>query len=163
MALLPPLIAYVRVSTSRQGKSGLGLEAQRDNIARFSKQEGYEVIGEYVEVETGKGADALERRPQLSAAINAARRRKASIVVAKLDLCVPKIRFCHIDGEGRQGQVVRRRRRGAQSCDGEGRPCSEIDGSSTHYNRRHIRVGSGAGALRQTRSCGRDIRGGWSR
>src|ERR1700730_6622769 len=79
------------------------------------------------------------------------------------DLCVPQIRFCNIDGEGRQGQVVRRRRRGAQSRDGEGRPCSEIDGSSTHYNRRHIRVGSGAGALRQTRSCGRDIRGGSSR
>jgi hypothetical protein len=58
--------------------------------------------------------------------------------------CVPKIRFCNIDGEGRQGQVVRRRRRGAQPRDGEGRPCSEIDGSSTHYNRRHIRVGSGA-------------------
>jgi hypothetical protein len=78
-------------------------------------------------------------------------------------LCVPKIRFCNIDGEGRPGQVVRRRRRGAQSRDGEGRPCSEIDGSSTHYNRRHIRVGSGTGALRQTRSCGRDIRGGSSR
>jgi hypothetical protein len=45
-------------------------------------------------------------------------------------LCVPKIRFCNIDGEGRQRQVVRRRRRGAQSRDGEGRPCSEIDGSS---------------------------------
>jgi hypothetical protein len=56
------------------------------------------------------------------------------------DLCVPKIRSCNIDGEGRQGQVVRRRRGGAQSRDGEGRPCSEIDGSSTHYNRRHIRV-----------------------
>src|SRR5258708_799500 len=78
-------------------------------------------------------------------------------------LCVPKIRFCNIGGEGRQGQVVRRRRRSAQSRDGEGRPCSEIDGFSTHYNRRHIRVGSGAGALCQTRSCGRDIRGGSSR
>src|ERR1700693_1777775 len=78
-------------------------------------------------------------------------------------VCVPKIRFCNIDGEGRQGQVVRRRRRGAQPRDGEGRPCSEIDGSSTHYNRRHIRGGSGAGALLQTRSCGRDIRGGSSR
>jgi hypothetical protein len=54
-------------------------------------------------------------------------------------------------------------RGGAQSRDGKGRPCSEIDGSSTHYNSRHIRVGSGAGALRQTRSCGRDIRGGSSR
>ena len=85
------------------------------------------------------------------------------VSISTLKLCVPKIRFCNIDGEGRQGQVVRRRRRGAQSRDGEGRPYSEIDGSSTHYNRRHIRVGSGAGALRQTRSCGRDIRGGSSR
>jgi hypothetical protein len=63
-------------------------------------------------------------------------------------VCVLKIRFCNIDGEGRQGQVVRRRRRGAQSRDGEGRPCSETDESSTHYDRWHIRVGSGAGALR---------------
>ena len=53
-------------------------------------------------------------------------------------LCVPKIRFCNIDGEGRQGQVLRQRRRGAQWRDGEGRPCPEIDGSSPHYNRRHI-------------------------
>src|SRR6201995_5713673 len=80
-----------------------------------------------------------------------------------IHLCVPKIRCCNIDGEGRQGQVVRRRRRGAQSRDGEGRPCSEIDGSSTHYNRRHIRGGSGGGPLRQPGSCGRDIRGGSSR
>src|ERR1700682_3398885 len=88
--------------------------------------------------------------------------REVQLNGSLLVLCVPKIRFCNIDGEGRQGQVVRRRRRGAQSRDGEGRPCSEIDGSSTHYSRRHIRVGSGAGALRQTRSCGRDIRGGSS-
>src|SRR4029077_13339720 len=87
----------------------------------------------------------------------------ASVIGASFYLCVPKIRFCNIDGEGRQGQVVRRRRRDAQSRDGEGRPCSEIDGSSTHYNRRHIRVGSGEDALRKTRSCGRDIRGGSSR
>jgi hypothetical protein len=58
----------------------------------------------------------------------------------EVGLYVPKSRFCNIDGEGRQGQVVRRRRRGAQSRDEEGRPCSEIDESSTHYNRRHIRV-----------------------
>src|SRR6476660_3804229 len=79
------LLAYIRVSTSRQGKSGLGMEAQRDNIARFAKVEGYDVVGEYLEVETGKGADALDRRPQLSAALNAAKKRGASVVVAKLD------------------------------------------------------------------------------
>jgi len=65
MAVPLPLIAYLGVSTSRQGRSGLGLEAQRDNIARFAQTEGCEVIGEYVEVETGKGSDALDRRPQL--------------------------------------------------------------------------------------------------
>src|SRR6202790_1330632 len=60
----------------------------------------------------------------------------SAVLKSPRDLCVPKIRFCHIDGEGRQGQVVRRRRRGAQSRDGEGRPCSGIDGSSTHYTTR---------------------------
>jgi DNA invertase Pin-like site-specific DNA recombinase len=87
------LLAYIRVSTSRQGKSGLGMEAQRDNIARFAKVEGYEVIGEYVEVETGKGSDALDRRPQLSAVLNAARKRGASVVVAKLDRLSRDVHF----------------------------------------------------------------------
>ena len=62
-----PIVAYLRVSTSRQGRSGLGLEAQRENITRFAAAEGYAVVSEYVEIETGKGADALERRPQLTA------------------------------------------------------------------------------------------------
>src|SRR3981081_3161045 len=57
-----PVVASLRVSTARQGRSGLGLEAQRENISRFAAAEGYEVVGEFVEVETGKGADALERR-----------------------------------------------------------------------------------------------------
>src|SRR3954452_21651381 len=56
-------VAYVRVSTSQQGKSGLGIEAQREAIARFCETEGYAVEAEHVEVETGKGSDALERRP----------------------------------------------------------------------------------------------------
>ena len=54
-----PIVAYLRVSTSRQGRSGLGLEAQRENITRFAAAEGYAVVSEYVEIETGKGADAL--------------------------------------------------------------------------------------------------------
>ena len=87
------LLAYIRVSTSRQGKSGLGMEAQRDNIARFAKVEGYDVVGEYLEVETGKGSDALDRRPQLSAALNAARKRGASVVVAKLDRLSRDVHF----------------------------------------------------------------------
>jgi DNA invertase Pin-like site-specific DNA recombinase len=69
-----PLIAYIRVSTSKQGRSGLGLEAQRENIQKFAEAEGYEVVAEYLEVETGKGADALDRRPKLAAALAEARK-----------------------------------------------------------------------------------------
>ena len=50
----------------------MGIEAQREHIERFAAAEGYEVIGEYVEVETGKGADALKRCPKLTAALNVA-------------------------------------------------------------------------------------------
>jgi DNA invertase Pin-like site-specific DNA recombinase len=78
-------VAYLRVSTQRQKRSGLGIEAQRTAIARFAEAEGLELIGEYVEAETGKGFDALDRRPQLAAALAAARSAKCSVVVAKLD------------------------------------------------------------------------------
>jgi DNA invertase Pin-like site-specific DNA recombinase len=60
-----PIITYIRVSTSGQGRSGLGIEAQRRVLAQFAQGEGFEVAREFVEVETGKGADALDRRPQL--------------------------------------------------------------------------------------------------
>lgn len=79
------VVSYIRVSTAQQGKSGLGIEAQRAAIARFAEAEGCAVLGEYVEVETGKGADALDRRPQLAAALAAARKGKAAVLVAKLD------------------------------------------------------------------------------
>jgi DNA invertase Pin-like site-specific DNA recombinase len=67
------LISYIRVSTARQGKSGLGVAAQRDAIARFAEAEGREVIDTFVEIETGKCADALDRRPQPAAAVAAAK------------------------------------------------------------------------------------------
>ena len=79
------VIAYYRVSTERQRRSGLGLEAQRTAIQRFALTEGLLVIGEYMEAESGKGADALDRRPQLAAALSAARTAKCPVVVAKLD------------------------------------------------------------------------------
>src|SRR5215212_9467956 len=78
-------IAYLRVSTQRQQRSGLGIEAQRAAIARFAEAEGLAIIAEYVEAESGKGADALDLRPQLAAALAAARKAKCSVVVAKLD------------------------------------------------------------------------------
>jgi DNA invertase Pin-like site-specific DNA recombinase len=80
-----PLIAYLRVSTTAQGRSGLGLEAQREAVQRFAANEGRVIVGEYVEVETGKGTDALDRRPQLSAALAAAKLVGGAVLVAKLD------------------------------------------------------------------------------
>jgi DNA invertase Pin-like site-specific DNA recombinase len=77
-------ISYIRVSTGKQGKSGLGIEAQRAAIASFAAAQGAHVAAEYVEVETGKGADALDRRPKLSAALGQARKSKMPVVVAKL-------------------------------------------------------------------------------
>ena len=79
------IIAYHRVSTARQGRSGLGLDAQRAAVATFAQTEGLQIVGEFTEVETGKGADALDRRPQLAAALKAAKKAKASVCVAKLD------------------------------------------------------------------------------
>jgi DNA invertase Pin-like site-specific DNA recombinase len=78
-------VAYYRVSTQRQGRSGLGIEAQRATVTRFAEVEGITLVSEFVEVETGKGADALDRRPHLSAALEAARKAKCPVVVAKLD------------------------------------------------------------------------------
>src|SRR4051794_31419670 len=78
-------VVYLRVSSEQQGKSGLGIEAQRRAIERFTAEHGYEVAAEFVEVETGKGNDALDRRPQLAAALKRAKSEKCPVVVAKLD------------------------------------------------------------------------------
>src|SRR5467141_5007901 len=78
-------IAYLRVSMQRQQRSGLGIEAQRAAIERFANAESLAITAEFVEFESGKGADALERRPQLAAALAAAKSSKCSVVVAKLD------------------------------------------------------------------------------
>jgi DNA invertase Pin-like site-specific DNA recombinase len=82
---MPRAVAYYRVSTQRQGRSGLGIEAQRAAVARFAEAEGMIILQEFTEIETGKGADALDRRPQLAAALALARQTKCPVVVAKLD------------------------------------------------------------------------------
>lgn len=87
------VVGYIRVSTARQGKSGLGLEAQKAAMVRFAEAEGLEIVAEYVEVESGKGADALDRRPQLSVALTDARKRRCPVLVAKLDRLSRDVHF----------------------------------------------------------------------
>jgi DNA invertase Pin-like site-specific DNA recombinase len=97
---MKPAVAYVRVSTGRQGKSGLGLEAQQAALARFAGAEDYELIQMFVEVETGKGSDALERRPQLAEALRVAKKRKAPVLVAKLDRLSRDVHFISVQNCG---------------------------------------------------------------
>ncbi|MBI2480737.1 MAG: recombinase family protein [Planctomycetia bacterium] len=78
---MPNLIAYYRVSTKRQGRSGLGLEAQQAAVAEYARQHNAKVLASYTEVETGKRSD----RPELAKAIAHAKRTRATLVVAKLD------------------------------------------------------------------------------
>jgi DNA invertase Pin-like site-specific DNA recombinase len=74
-------VAYYRVSTDRQGRSGLGLEAQQKAITDYLNGGAWELVGEFIEVESGKRSD----RPQLVLALEACRKRKARLVIAKLD------------------------------------------------------------------------------
>jgi DNA invertase Pin-like site-specific DNA recombinase len=95
---MKPIVAYYRVSTQKQARSGkkglgLGLEAQREALERFAQANGLQIIAEFTEIETGKGADAIELRPQLASALNAARKRKCSIAVAKLDRLSRDVHF----------------------------------------------------------------------
>src|SRR4051812_25979355 len=87
------LIGYIRVSTSQQGRSGLGIEAQRQALRQFAQAEDFEVVSEFVEIETGKGSDALDRRPQLKAALAAARKLRCHVAVAKLDRLSRDVHF----------------------------------------------------------------------
>jgi DNA invertase Pin-like site-specific DNA recombinase len=78
-----PSIAYIRVSTKRQGRSVLGIEAQREALSQFVEAEGFEIVSEFTAVESGKGADALELRPQLAAAMESAHRINSPVRPAR--------------------------------------------------------------------------------
>lgn len=78
------LVSYLRVSTDKQGRSGLGLEAQEAAVTAHVAATGCSLVGSYTEVETGK-RDSLDNRPELRRAIAHAKRAKATLVVAKLD------------------------------------------------------------------------------
>jgi DNA invertase Pin-like site-specific DNA recombinase len=81
-------IAYYRVSTARQGQSGLGLEAQQAAVKAFLSSD-TELLGEFVEVESGKRAD----RPELNAALAACKRHRATLVIAKFDRLARNVAF----------------------------------------------------------------------
>lgn len=86
-------IAYFRVSTDKQGKSGLGLDAQREAVMRYLNGGSWDMAGEFTEVETGKGSNALDKRPQLRAALEMCRKMKATLVIAKLDRLARNVHF----------------------------------------------------------------------
>jgi len=82
-------ISYYRVSTDKQGKSGLGLDAQKAAVADRLNGGHWQIVGEFIEVESGKRA----KRPQLDAAIAACKKQKAKLIVAKLDRLSRNVSF----------------------------------------------------------------------
>lgn len=86
-------VTYIRVSTAQQGRSGLGLEAQKQAVASFLSEGDWEQLDEFVEIETGKGSNALDRRPQLKAALARCRAIDAVLVIAKLDRLARNVHF----------------------------------------------------------------------
>jgi DNA invertase Pin-like site-specific DNA recombinase len=87
------LVAYYRVSKPKQGRSGLGLAAQREAVMLFAEQHGLTVVEAYTDVETGKGADALEQRPYLAEALDHAKKLGCKVAVAKLDRLSRDVHF----------------------------------------------------------------------
>ena len=96
-------VSYLRVSTDRQGRSGLGLEAQRQAVADFLNGGAWRLVAEFVEVEAGKNTE----RPQLSKALQHCRLTGSTLVVAKLDRLARNARFllAVVEGTGEAGVV----------------------------------------------------------
>jgi DNA invertase Pin-like site-specific DNA recombinase len=83
------IVAYYRVSTKKQGESGLGLEGQQEAVRAFTNEKNATIIRHYTEIETGKSAD----RPELLKALAHAKRSKATLVIAKLDRLARNVHF----------------------------------------------------------------------
>src|SRR5277367_2770413 len=83
-------VSYIRVSTQKQGKSGLGLEAQQEAVREYLNGGRHKIVGEFVETESGKRSD---NRPQLQKALSLCRAHKAKLLVAKLDRLARNVAF----------------------------------------------------------------------
>jgi len=84
------IVAYYRVSTQRQARSGLGIEAQREAVERLARERGARIVATYTETESGKSDD---NRPELHKALNRARVTGATLVIAKLDRLSRSVAF----------------------------------------------------------------------
>jgi DNA invertase Pin-like site-specific DNA recombinase len=78
-------VGYLRVNTREQGRSGSGLEAQRFEIKQFAVCEGFSINSWHQDIQTGAGTDALLLRPQLAAALKAAKAARCPLIVSRLD------------------------------------------------------------------------------
>jgi DNA invertase Pin-like site-specific DNA recombinase len=90
MAHSGPIVTYIRVSTARQGKSGLGLEAQRRAVEIYLNGGDWRIVSEHIEVESGTGK---RERPELDKALAAARLHRCPLVVSKVDRLTRSVAF----------------------------------------------------------------------
>jgi hypothetical protein len=155
-APVKPLVAYFRVSTREQGRSGLGIDAQRAAVIRFAAAEGHEVVGEFVEIETGKGADAIERRPQLAAALAEARRHGKCAVAAGADAFADSVAPAIREAQAAGAKTLRQDRRGAERSrhwDGAGRQMGAAGGREPASADRVSAAADGAPGRRRVPPC----------
>jgi DNA invertase Pin-like site-specific DNA recombinase len=96
-------VCYYRVSAGRQGKSGLGLDAQRAAVATYLNGGDWQIVDEFTEVESGKNSD----RPALEKALTAARLHRASLVVSKVDRSTRSVAFLFAPARGRRRRPFR--------------------------------------------------------
>jgi hypothetical protein len=110
LAGAPKFVAYYRVSTDQQGRSGLGLDAQREAVARHVMGAGGLIVASFEEIESGKKND----RPQIAAALAACRARRATLVIAKLDRLARNVAF--VSNLMEAGGITRARARWARKA-----------------------------------------------